>query len=349
MTVFREQKAYYCENTQSGDASVHPATVQQGAKAVACLPLKVGGETVGVLWIHFRDPHHFSEVEKEALKSYAIQSALVFDRSRRMEEASRTRRELDASNTLLWMNMISNVWRHSIENSAYVVSDTVDWIHSLLGKEKLDADQIKKSLETIKDQAKIIMEKPITPPLSSEEGVMNVEINELVQERINQLWDKEKFKVAQKDLVLDRAAPLYARTCPEWLCRALDILVDNAVEATAKRTDLQSPRQVIVSTSKMEAPLAGERVPSLRNRRWIQILVSDNGPGISPTARAYILRERVPKKKEERGMGLGLLMARSIVQVYGGDIELVHSDSTGTKMAIRLPLVPMEGGASSSG
>ncbi len=339
MSVYREQTPVYRDNLQPGDAEVNAKTIQQGAKAVACLPLNVEGKTIGVLWIHFRDPHHFTDVEKKALELYTMQSALVFDHSQKLEEARRVRQELNSANTLLWMSMISNIWRHSIENNAYVISDTVDLLNMMAEKHSLDEDLLKTNLSVIQDQARQIMEKPITSPLAAEEGICDVEINALVEDRLGQLWANPKFQVAALVENLEREKPLYVKACPEWLCRSLDILVDNGVKATADRIDPQSERKLTVSISEYEPSQADTR-KSLRSRRWVQIIISDNGPGIPEAVRPHILREPVPKQKNDRGLGLGLLMARSIVQVYGGDIRLFKTDSNGTDMAIVLPLLP---------
>ncbi len=326
MQVVREQEAIYLDNLQPGNPKVHPKTIQQGAKAVACLPLKVEGKTIGVLWVHFRDQRQFTDVEKSAMEFYATQSALVFDHAQKLEEARRTRQELNASNTLLWMNMISSIWRHSIENNAYVINDTVELLDDILEMGDPDKNVLKMNLAVIQEQAKKIMEKPITSPLSAEEGICNIAINRLIEERLTQLWMNPKYQIAHLELDLERSKPIYVRACPEWLTRALDVLIDNAVKATTQQLDPQPGRKVIVSTREVEAIKHNEFRKGLRSRRWAQIIVSDNGPGIPKAVREYVLREPVPKQKNERGLGLGLLMARVIVQVYGGDIQLLKTD-----------------------
>jgi signal transduction histidine kinase len=54
---------------------------------------------------------------------------------------------------------------------------------------------------------------------------------------------------------------------------------------------------------------------------------------------AKIGLERIEKPEDAEGLGLGLLMAQTIAQTYGGDIRVVSTGPTGTTMAIWLPLI----------
>lgn len=89
----------------------------------------------------------------------------------------------------------------------------------------------------------------------------------------------------------------------------------------------------------------GELV-NLRTRTtgdWLSIEVDDQGPGI-PTEdqqrifeRFYQVDDSAPRQRG--GAGLGLAIAKSIVEAHGGVIELESEPGMGTTMRIRLPLV----------
>jgi signal transduction histidine kinase len=64
--------------------------------------------------------------------------------------------------------------------------------------------------------------------------------------------------------------------------------------------------------------------------------VSDTGPGIPADVLASIFEMRFTTKSG--GSGVGLYVARSVVQSHGGTI-LVHTDaSSGTTFEIQLPI-----------
>ena len=75
-----------------------------------------------------------------------------------------------------------------------------------------------------------------------------------------------------------------------------------------------------------------------------RIVVSDNGPGMDAMALARGLEglEASPGKKgakpaTDRRRGLGLPLARSIVEAHGGTIEAKASPLGGLWIAVRLP------------
>src|SRR5205814_274781 len=88
---------------------------------------------------------------------------------------------------------------------------------------------VDRHLVEIGENAKKIVERPITPPLSSEEGLADVHINEMVSERLAQLWVRNPYKSVRLTIKLEPASELIVRISSEWLRRALDILIDNAV------------------------------------------------------------------------------------------------------------------------
>ena len=70
--------------------------------------------------------------------------------------------------------------------------------------------------------------------------------------------------------------------------------------------------------------------------RAVQVMVDDDGPGISPERRESVFRPF--ESSEDGGTGLGLTIARDIVRAHGGDIVLEESPLGGLRARIRLPI-----------
>ncbi|TAX28535.1 sensor histidine kinase [Rhizobium leguminosarum] len=70
------------------------------------------------------------------------------------------------------------------------------------------------------------------------------------------------------------------------------------------------------------------------------IRISDNGSGIDPAYRERIFEPfwKLPKAGAVPGAGLGLTTAREFLAALGGDIGLEHSDASGSRFIIRLPI-----------
>ncbi len=69
---------------------------------------------------------------------------------------------------------------------------------------------------------------------------------------------------------------------------------------------------------------------------WLSIAISDTGPGILPEAERRLFEPFFTTKV--RGTGLGLAVARRVIEEHGGTIELASEPGRGTTFAIRLPL-----------
>jgi two-component system NtrC family sensor kinase len=68
------------------------------------------------------------------------------------------------------------------------------------------------------------------------------------------------------------------------------------------------------------------------------IAISDNGPGIPRELRDRVVEPFFTTKPVGQGTGLGLSITDSIVRKHGGVLELLDSESGGTRAEIRIPL-----------
>jgi signal transduction histidine kinase len=106
---------------------------------------------------------------------------------------------------------------------------------------------------------------------------------------------------------------------PEQFYRILLNLIRNAAEALA--------------TAKAQGEI---RVGAERRGRHVLIEVSDNGPGIASAIRSRLFQPFAGSARAG-GSGLGLAIARDLARAHGGDIVLVSSDASGTKLRIDIP------------
>jgi GAF domain-containing protein/nitrogen-specific signal transduction histidine kinase len=292
--------------------------VQEEIKSCIVMPLRVGDRRVGVMFVNYRSPHHFTDDEVAYIDHFANQAAVAIRNVQLYEELRVTKGMVGARTALMWMGMASSAWRHSIEGSAVNIrnaltllrAETQVWLDDPVWQ------SLQSALDLIDEQARAILDKPITPPLASEEGVHVFGIHGLVKERMHQLARTEPFQKITLHLDLRPEADVGVRANPDWLRRALDLMSDNAVEAME---DVPH-RSLNVSTR-----LAGERV---------EIVIADTGTGIPPDVQADLFSKRI---ESSNGLGMGLLMVQAILQTYGGDVRVDSSDKNGTTVVIWLP------------
>ncbi len=68
----------------------------------------------------------------------------------------------------------------------------------------------------------------------------------------------------------------------------------------------------------------------------VEIEVADRGPGIAAEDLPHVF-ERFYKSSDSGGMGLGLAIAKHLVEAHGGTIEAVSQPGAGTIVRVRLP------------
>ncbi len=78
---------------------------------------------------------------------------------------------------------------------------------------------------------------------------------------------------------------------------------------------------------------------SVVDANWV-FTIKDNGRGMNQeqvaNIGAYMQFER--QFYEQQGMGLGLVLAKTLVEFYGGDIQVNSEENVGTTVCIKLPL-----------
>lgn len=99
---------------------------------------------------------------------------------------------------------------------------------------------------------------------------------------------------------------------------------------------------LIENASKHTPPGTEIRISARRANGEVQVEVADRGPGIPPAALAHLFEPfyRVDRiGPRPRGTGLGLAVARGLVQAHGGRIWIENRPGGGSRFIFTLPLV----------
>jgi signal transduction histidine kinase len=82
------------------------------------------------------------------------------------------------------------------------------------------------------------------------------------------------------------------------------------------------------------------RIAGERGEQHYRIAIDDDGPGMPPDVIARCLEPFFTTKT--RGTGLGLPIARRVVDEHGGTLTVSSDAGRGTRVAVELPLVPTD-------
>ena len=166
------------------------------------------------------------------------------------------------------------------------------------------------------------LESDITP-----EPGEPLDLKEMIEDVVNYQKETPQAAYIAWEMELPDGAPFNGR--PGEIGRALGNLVDNAVKYTRKRFG-ETPGGVI-------------RVSMEEQDKGWKILVGDNGTGIDEKIRETVF-ERFKRGETSRyregvspgGYGLGLAIARRIIESHGGSIEFLDS-SEGALLSVFIP------------
>ncbi len=118
-----------------------------------------------------------------------------------------------------------------------------------------------------------------------------------------------------------------------WINCDLNSLQHAITEVVLNAIAFSEPSEPVI----IEQRMAGD---------FVQIIVCDRGPGIEPEELENIFNPfyQVNRKKtEQQGIGIGLTLAKEIVEAHDGTLMLESESGQGTNVIIALPVCPMDG------
>lgn len=120
----------------------------------------------------------------------------------------------------------------------------------------------------------------------------------------------------------------------------LDIAGDKDVAAHVERQDLD---EILGNLIENAAKYGGGSVfiTVQKDENFVEILVEDDGLGISEEDRDRLFSRGVRLDSSKPGTGLGLAIVRDVAEIYGGSISLEESEDMGGLLArLKLPIAP---------
>jgi signal transduction histidine kinase len=263
---------------------------------------------------HCEAPRQWHQVEIDLLKQLATQVGIAIQQATLLEQAEAANRAKDE-----FVAMVT----HDLRTPLNAI---LGW-SQLLRKLKLDEAGIVRGIESIEQSAKF--QEKLLEDLQ--------DITRIVQGQLK-LQLKEVNLVDVIQAALETAYPL---AYDKNLC--LEAIFDTSIEPISgdpKR--LQQVLGNLLSNAIKFTPEGGRVELRLEQvDRFAQITVSDTGCGIGADFLPYVF-ERYQQAKSARqkdGLGLGLAIARHLVELHNGTIEVTSSGiNQGATFTVKLPL-----------
>ena len=242
----------------------------------------------------------------------------------RLRETRELEERLRKAEHLSTVGQLASGIAHEIRNPLNLISLTIDYINKLLANPKSDErDEISKRLANVKDEIR--------------------RLNGMVENFLNfgKLKKPELRPTSVSDLV-DEVCVLSSSMMRD---RKVDIEIrsDNYIPLLmVDREQLKSCLLNIVINAVQSMPGGGRIRLSITQEgepghsRDVRISVTDTGHGISPAELERIFEPYFTTK--EAGIGLGLPLAKNLIEGHGGTIEVTSTLGVGTEVILKLPI-----------
>jgi signal transduction histidine kinase len=199
-------------------------------------------------------------------------------------------------------------------------------LQAAIGLAHQQPDKIQASLERIEREGvrmdRLVGELLTLSRLEAADGLPATEPVDLV-EMVDQIADDARFEAGAR-IDVDAPVPVTVRGAPDLLWSAVENIVRNAV----KHGGAGSPVEIALY------PDAG----------MVHIEVLDRGPGILDQHLGDIFEpffRSNPAQNNVDGHGLGLAIAKRVVETHGGRITAANRAGGGLRMTITLPCVAL--------
>ncbi|MDX2171259.1 MAG: ATP-binding protein [Deltaproteobacteria bacterium] len=298
-------------------APLRHVAAQAGYRAVQSTPLlSRSGELLGMLSTHFRQPHTPTEVDLRTLDLYARQAADILERARFLEtlaEADRRKTEFLATlahelrNPLAPIANASQILQRAGDDAALAESS-----RAVIDRQ---VQQLVRLVDDLLDLSRITTGKLELRP-------RHCELAAIVATAVE--TSRPIIEAAGHRLTVELPAePIALYGDDTRLAQVLLNLLNNAAKYTAQGGDI--------------------RIGAERQGEQVVIRVRDSGAGIEPhmLSRIFDLFAQVADSlgSAQGGLGIGLTLARRLVEMHGGRIEASSEGSNrGSEFTVYLPL-----------
>lgn len=306
------------------------------------VPIMREDRGIGILNIESCRPGAYSDDQRdiiEAAQVFANQVAIAMDQTALREERENLQARLSYASSRMVAAVLSLGLGHEVKNSLNALSGNLRYLKGLIDDLKSsDHKQVREITDTLeRAQTEISrlgdLAKKVMSMSQGESRKTHTYLNKIVESfgalLIKTVKDSGLKLVVTLDPSLSepkeakgKGNPIYADEAQ--IGQVLVNLVTNSMDAyraTGKEGKIE------VSTFKTE----------VGNRNYAAFRVVDYGIGMDDSTRRQIFTEFFTTK--EQGLGLGLRIAKEIVNNHEGDIEFASTPWKGTTFVVTLPIM----------
>lgn len=301
-----------------------------GIKRVVAVPFFLGDQVLGNLFVTSRKAR-FSTWELSVLTALGQQVAAGINNARLFRETAEQRQIAQTFGRMAFSTISS---AHSLRNYVGNVNGYMQLLQMLPELSPERQQFVLNELPTAADQlVKIIaiLDNLNQPWLTKEDEP--IDVHDCLARALLEVYPRTSILHTTDEVTTETDVTLHldfadhlnpAATVKDMLSEAFRIIIKNAAEAMTSSTQNTN---MWISTK-------------LRSETEVEIVIRDNGPGISPENLNRIFELGWSTKKLGGGMGFGLFWTKDYIDGLGGSIRAKSRVGEGTTFTILLPVIP---------
>ena len=294
-------------------------------QTLVIFPLVASGDWLGCLLVYYRQEIHFDHIELRHLKVLVDQATITLYNLRLLEVEEDSRHEAERANEIKtgFLAMISHELRTPLTSiigyTTTLLAEDVAW----------EPDEQSDFIQTIQREARRLEEliDHLLVLSRLEAGMLPISPEPVtLHEILDDVLPQFQILTSGHRLTTHLPAslpPVYVDS--RRIAQVLVNLVRNASTYAPEGTEIN-----------ISASVRGS---------FVQINVSDQGPGISPTDHKWVFkafqRGANVEKSLAQGAGLGLAICKGLVEAHGGRIWIKKKTTPGATVSFTIPLVPL--------
>jgi signal transduction histidine kinase/CheY-like chemotaxis protein len=295
--------------------------IVRGVRCLLCVPLRIEGVSLGILCLMGMSPDvSFSEADRSFVTVLASQSAVAIQNARLLGEIQRAYDELKQLDHM--KSEFISIASHELRTPLSHIMGYVGLLAAEVEGRAADyVEIIQAGAERLRDLMDDMLDLRHLELRTSALRLQQVCLQEMMERVLADIRPSAGAKRQSLSAVWG-PEPICLAVDEEKLSSAIEKVLSNAVEFTPEGGTIE--------------------VSLLADGNSVRIGVQDTGVGIPAAAAEYIFEPfyqvEESLRRQHEGIGLGLTIARGMVELHGGRIDVDSEPGKGTLVTIWLPL-----------
>lgn len=312
------------------DIEAHPlfkrinVTEKYNTKSLLSLPLKVGGNMYGVMNINNKNNNQpFNESDQDLLYNFANHASLAihnFYLSQALQEKEDIIRQAEKMSEI--GSLVVGI-AHELRNPMGILRTNIEFLREM----DENNQDIYNSMVSQIDRSRRFLKELLQYGKPAKVSFVSSDVNNIIElscKHALMAYGRPAIPI-HKDLPKGGA---YVHCDPMKLQQVFINIISNAIDALEHH-----------SQGRID-------IHAAYRQDTVRVTITDNGPGVDATYAKDIFKPFFSRKKGDKGTGLGLPIARRIIELHNGRVYLDRQAARGATFVVELPARPPAADAS---